>query len=308
MKRAPLLAAAIGVGTLATPPAHGADAKSDCIAAADQGQSLRDDGKYRGARDAFTSCARDVCPRLVQRSCIEWLGQLEDAMPTVVLGAKDESGSDLARAHVTVDGEPLTEVLDGKPLPLDPGQHVLSFERGGSGAASTRVVLRAGEKNRAVTVTLRTSPDAAIASPSPSAEPAPDQTPHASFFTAGHVTALSLLVAGGAAIGVGAYFLGQAGGDADTASGIRGTIPPDACTRDASSAPCQSLSAAVDAHYRDETLAAVMLVGGGVLVVGAAVAWLAWPKAADERPATGVRWVAPGVAQGGPSLVVGGAF
>src|ERR1700722_6810474 len=138
MRRGLLLALGIACG-LVPRAARGADPKAECLAAADQGQSLRDDGKYRRAHDAFVTCSRDACPKVVSRSCVQWLRQLDDATPTIVLGAKDDTGADLTTANVTIDGQPLAESLDGKPLPVDPGEHVLHFERSGSDPVDVRV-------------------------------------------------------------------------------------------------------------------------------------------------------------------------
>src|ERR1700733_143795 len=84
-------------------PPHGAgvpDGKQACIAAAELGQGQRDEGKYRGARAAFVECAEDSCPRVVRQSCTKWLRELDETAPTVVLGAKDEHGTDLTDVTV----------------------------------------------------------------------------------------------------------------------------------------------------------------------------------------------------------------
>jgi hypothetical protein len=52
---------------------------------------------------------------------------------------------------VTVDGELLTERLDGKPLEIDPGPRALRYEAKGEAIADT-VTIRQGEKNRMVDV------------------------------------------------------------------------------------------------------------------------------------------------------------
>ena len=77
------------------PPARCRPQGRGRLAAADQGRSLRDDGKYRRAHDTFVTCSSDACPKVVARSCAQWLRQLDDATPTVVLGAKDEGGANL---------------------------------------------------------------------------------------------------------------------------------------------------------------------------------------------------------------------
>src|SRR5215472_7019519 len=74
---------------------QGADEKQVCLAAADSGQSLRDDGQYTIARDQFVTCARDVCPKVVRDQCITWLHQLDETTPTVIFTAKDALGSEV---------------------------------------------------------------------------------------------------------------------------------------------------------------------------------------------------------------------
>src|SRR4051812_35013707 len=105
---------------LAAPRAHADDTKLACIAAADQGQQLRDDGRYREARDAFLTCARPACPALIARSCTRWTAELELAMPTIVLAVRDPAGADIATARVSVDGRGITESPDGMPIAVDP--------------------------------------------------------------------------------------------------------------------------------------------------------------------------------------------
>jgi hypothetical protein len=306
MMRASLLAAAAALSLgAAAPLARAADTKAECIAAADQGQSLRDEGKYARAREAFAKCARDTCPRVVARSCNQWLHETDEASPTVVLGAKDAAGLDLTNAEVTLDGSPFAESLDGKPVQVDPGQHLFRFTHPGSEPVEASVVLRAGEKNRVVGVTLSPTVTAALEPPA-SSPPAGESEPGPSLLSARNVTALSMLVLGGAAIGGGAYFLGQSGSQSSTASSLRGSMPDYACTDAPTSTPCQELSSAVDSQHRDATVGTVMVVGGGVLAAGAVVAWIVWPK--QEPPRTGLRLVTPVLRPGAASLELEGAF
>jgi hypothetical protein len=284
--------------------ARGADTKTECLMAADQGQSLRDDGKYGKAHDAFTTCSRDVCPKVVARSCTQWLRALDDAMPTIVLGAKDAAGNDVPSAHVTLDGADLTDVLDGKPVAVDPGEHVVRFTRSGSAPGEVHVVLRAAEKNRAVTVTLAAAAPSEQTSPEPSSQREPGGP---SLVSPRNVTVVALGVLGIAGLAVGGYFLSQSGSESSTASGLRSGIPSDQCTLTPSSSTCQQLKSAVDSQHGDTTTGVALLVGGGVLVAGAVVAWLVWPKPEGTQQ-TGVRWIAPAVGASGGTLAVGGAF
>jgi hypothetical protein len=53
------------------------DAKAECLAAADQGQNQRDEGRYRAAHASFVACSRTICPTIVAQSCTTWLRELD---------------------------------------------------------------------------------------------------------------------------------------------------------------------------------------------------------------------------------------
>jgi hypothetical protein len=157
-------------GLTLAPAARAADPKQECVSAADEGQTARDDGKYRKARELFITCSRSICPSVVLKSCAQWLREVDQDAPTVVLGAKDDGGNDLSTVKVTFDGQPIADQLDGKPIQVDLGEHTLRFEHEGAPPVEQHIVFRAGEKNRAVVVTFHR--DA-----SPSATAAPTSAP-----------------------------------------------------------------------------------------------------------------------------------
>jgi hypothetical protein len=177
MRRAAVLLAVVAMAALSTAHAR-ADDKQQCLAASDQGQQMRDDGKYRRAREAFAACARDACPALVRRDCVKWLADLDQSSPSIVVGAKDDKGGDLVDVTVLVDGAPLVTKLDGKPVLVDPGAHVLRFETRGYPRVEQHVMVHAGEKSRLLVVQFGTpappAPAARPAAPSPAAPPQPD--------------------------------------------------------------------------------------------------------------------------------------
>ena len=129
-----------------------ADDREQCAAAADQAQQLRDEGKYRRAREQLLVCARDVCPAPIKRDCLEWLSQVENTAPTVVFGARDGT-KDLSDVKVSVDGVQVTDRLDGKSFQMDLGKHTVKFEYQGQ-VKEEEVIVGAGQKNRNVTVTF----------------------------------------------------------------------------------------------------------------------------------------------------------
>ncbi len=136
--------------TLATTNAF-ADEREQCVAAADQAQDLRDKGQYRRARESMLVCSRDVCPGAVKRDCAQWLTDLDTSAPTLVVSAKS-GGSDLTAVKVSIDGQMLTEKLDGKPILVDPGEHTMRYESPGAAPKEEKVVLIVGQKNRLMTV------------------------------------------------------------------------------------------------------------------------------------------------------------
>jgi len=129
-----------------------ASEKAACISASDEGQQLRDDGKYTRAREAFERCARESCPVLLRVDCVHWLLDLDQSSASVVINAKDDKGNDLVDVTVTVDGQVLASKLDGKPLPVDPGAHLFRYEAAGFPPMEEHAVIHAAEKNRALNV------------------------------------------------------------------------------------------------------------------------------------------------------------
>jgi hypothetical protein len=169
-------------GTLAATNAH-ADVSGDCIAAAEKAQPLQHEGKFRAALDRLRACTQPQCPALIRSDCTKWLADVEANMPTIVVHATDRAGADLTDVRVLVDGEVVASSLDGRDIPIDPGPHVLRFERTGSDTVEERLVADVGAQHRLLNVTL-----SAAAPPGPSAaattsdapSPAADQRPRRS--------------------------------------------------------------------------------------------------------------------------------
>jgi hypothetical protein len=128
-----------------------ADTVHDCFDAAVAGQRLQRTGHFLDARERFASCAQAVCPREVVEDCSKWLSAVGDAIPSVVVAARDDQGHDVADALVTIDGR---AVAATGAVPLDPGSHSIVVEHAGAGRVSQSVVLREGEKYREVLATF----------------------------------------------------------------------------------------------------------------------------------------------------------
>jgi hypothetical protein len=149
---------AIAVGLAAAPlslasPAHAGP--KECVAAADEGQKLRDDGKLNAAREKFISCAAKACPGVVSKQCSQWLVEIEHDMPTLTFRALDEQGKETIEVKVIVDGGTVSQTIDAHALALDPGEHKVRYERADGRAIEEKVMLRPGEKNRLIELSFQ---------------------------------------------------------------------------------------------------------------------------------------------------------
>lgn len=145
------------------------DSKQACITAADEAQRLRDEHKLVKAREQMVACARDVCPGPIRKDCAKWLTDVEASLSTVTLAARDTRGRDFVDVRVSIDGALLTEKLDGAALFVDPGPHTFKFEIVGKPPIEEQVIVREGERNRAVTAIF------AVETPAPIPTLAPEQ-------------------------------------------------------------------------------------------------------------------------------------
>ncbi|WP_437961244.1 hypothetical protein WME76_17480 [Sorangium sp. So ce119] len=160
---------------------HAAPSKRACAAAYERAQGLRRDGKLLEAREALITCSQPTCPAAAVADCGPWLAEVEQSLPSVVIAAKDADGRERLDVRVLVDGRLLAAALDGKALPVDPGPRTFRFEPATGPAVEERLLIREGEKNRAITVTLGAPAASAPAAPRPPASPAapPPATPAA---------------------------------------------------------------------------------------------------------------------------------
>jgi len=129
-----------------------ADAES-CVAASDEGQKLRDEGHLRAAHAKFVTCAAEECPSPVRAKCVQWLDDVDKRTPTIVIAATSK-GKDATDVIVSIDGGVAMQHLDGNAITLDPGAHKIRFEHAGDPAQEETIMLREGEKDRAIRVSF----------------------------------------------------------------------------------------------------------------------------------------------------------
>lgn len=124
-----------------------------CFDSAVAGQKARKAGHLAEARAAFAQCAQASCPAEVTQRCTDWIAEVDDAMPSIIVDARDAAGRDLAHGTVHIDGHD-QDVLSGKPVVLEPGQHVVVLDVPGEPRVEQTIVLHEHEKRRTVVLAL----------------------------------------------------------------------------------------------------------------------------------------------------------
>jgi hypothetical protein len=142
-----------GAAFLTLAPQAAADDTSECIAASEAAQSLRDQHSLLAARDKLSVCVRDVCPGPVRVDCLRLRADVDAATPSVVLRARTAHGDD-SDVQVFDDGVPFATRLDGKAVPVDPGPHAFRFQSADLPPVERSVVVAEGEKNRLLVVDI----------------------------------------------------------------------------------------------------------------------------------------------------------
>jgi hypothetical protein len=281
----------IALGAFATlfarPVLAAAPTKSQCLSSNESAQSLRASGKLREARAQLLICAAKTCPRLVRNDCAEWLTEVDKATPTIVFEAKDGAGNDLSSVHVTMDGEPLTDKLDGSAIPMDPGEHRFAFEADGVPKTEKTIVARAGDKDRHVLAVLGAAPPAAAGAVASPATTSPSD--------GSSQRTIGLVLGGAGIVGllVGTVLRLKANSD------YGGVLRSDC---NGSVTGCNS-SAVSDEQSPDNEarISTVAFVAGGALLAGGAVLYFTAPKADSIG-------IAPTVGTSGAGLSIKGVW
>lgn len=124
--------------------------KAECVAALDKAQASKAGRKLVDARASYVTCSHEACPDMIREDCAKGLREVDESLPSVTFAATLD-GKDAPNAKVSLDGEVIAGGLDGRSIPLDPGSHVVRFERPGSPAQELRIVAREGQKNQLIT-------------------------------------------------------------------------------------------------------------------------------------------------------------
>ncbi|MBI5534011.1 MAG: hypothetical protein HY898_14920 [Deltaproteobacteria bacterium] len=145
--------------------------KKACFNAHEQGQLAKAGRHLIAAAESFSVCASEACPAVVREECAKWLADLQGAIPSVVPVAVDSKGNDTADCVVTVDGQPLSDRLDGRSFKLDPGEHLFRFVLPDGSSIEQKYVLSEGDVRRRIAVDFRSlkKPEPLVVQPAPPA-------------------------------------------------------------------------------------------------------------------------------------------
>jgi hypothetical protein len=277
-----LAGALFGAGSVA----HAQDMQT-CIASNEKSISSRKAGKFHDAIQELRTCASDSCLADIRSVCQQRISEINAAMPSIVFGAKDGNGADLTAVKVIVDGHPLSDVLDGSAIPVDPGQHVFVFEVVGQPRLERSFVIREGEKRRREVIVIGAS------------MPARGETPSGGHGSRGTIG----LVIGG---------VGIAGVAVGSVLGLMASSKWTSSKQECGTAGCSALdhAAATTDHDSALTLATgstiAFIAGGAVLALGAVLFFTA--PAGGEGSTTEAVHVVPAVGPGTGGLLVKGVF
>jgi hypothetical protein len=133
-----------------------ADGKADCAAAYTDSQSLRDAHKLVETRARLRVCSQPMCASFMQKDCAQWLEQIEQRLPSIVLIAHTGGGAPLIDTTVVIDDAPtpVATKLDGRAIDVDPGEHKFTFTTpSGDRVVVTSVILE-GERAQKVVATI----------------------------------------------------------------------------------------------------------------------------------------------------------
>ncbi|WP_394842679.1 hypothetical protein LZC95_37105 [Pendulispora brunnea] len=253
----PIAALLIAVSSFHAAPVFAAGnsrAVARCTDAAVSGQKLRATGALRAASERFAHCIAPDCPGVIRRDCGKWLGEIGEAMPSMVFQVVDAQGNDVHDGAIFSDGEELAGAMEGRAVNVDPGSHIVAYVQG-TERVEQNVVVREGERNRHLQFRLanRNVPVVPSFDKLPSSEPPPAQASHSPW-------PWVLGGAGVAALGVGTGFW-IAGTNAHSDLG-------------SSCAPTHSCSEDDVSSAKTKLVVGDILIGVGVAAVATAVVWL----------------------------------
>lgn len=150
-------------------PAPAKDTVAKCTEAAEGAQRKRAAGQLRAASQLIPACLAPECPALVRKHCGKWREELAEVTPTLVFRVVDANGHDVSHGKILLDDEAVSETLDGRAVPVDPGAHKVQWVHEKE-HIERDIVVREGERARAVVLAL---PSSTTTAPAAATKPVP---------------------------------------------------------------------------------------------------------------------------------------
>ena len=184
------------------------DDKAACIAAFDAAQRARATLQLLETQNLLLQCARPSCGMSLMSECTQMYTEVERAIPSVVITAKDEGRNvDLTAVEVMIDGRPFAPSLDGRPIAVDPGEYQFTFKAPGHAPLERRIVIGTGDKYRQITIVF---PAVEVPAPHSSGSAAstssPESAPASPTGTSGaDIPVMSYVLGGVSVVGLGTF-------------------------------------------------------------------------------------------------------
>jgi hypothetical protein len=261
---------------------------ADCLAASDASLKSGNEHKLRTERTQLLVCASTSCPSDIRKECTHRVDEVNTQVPTIIFEVKDGAGADLSAVKVTMDGEVLTERLEGTGLSIDPGEHAFTFETPGQPRVTKRFLIRAAQKDRRELVAVgptavQTPPPPPLGEKEPPPPPPPPaNTPDTNTSHGMGTQRVVALVAGGVGIvglGLGGTFgaiaMSQKSDAQNVCPGIQQCATQDGVNKWSTANTSGNIST-------------IGFIVGGVAIAGAAVLWFTAPSSSSTQVGFGL--------------------
>jgi hypothetical protein len=121
-----------------------------CVAAHRTAEEQEQQDRLVEARAQLAACGHPSCGS-ISRQCRMERKRLEKLLPTMVPMATDEAGLPVPGAQLSIDGKPAPL---GRPWPINPGPHELTFRSERGGPLAQKVVMVRGQRRRLISVIM----------------------------------------------------------------------------------------------------------------------------------------------------------
>jgi hypothetical protein len=306
IRRSIPLALSIGVvvaGTGIPVSARANPSTQQCVDDNAAAQALRRQGHFASARERLERCAVESCPAMIWDDCTRRLDDLKVAQPSLVFEVRSPSGAEIVTVRVSIDGQLLTDHLDGTPLNVDPGLHAFTFDVPGGPTVTTRLMVQEGEIARHERVIVGSLSSPTVAAISPVAPDVPEVPLVPSVQSRGPSTRQVL--------GLSAAGLGVVGAVIGTVYGLKARSAWSAVKNDCQGDPSHCVDPASANTHRSQglteaTVSTTAFIAGAALIAGGAYLYLT----AGERGESKTKGVAVSAAVGAQrvGVVLQGAF